>query len=324
MLQSGRVRVNGEVEKDARRLLDDGEAIDVARKAVQRALPEGLALLHEDEAVLVVLKSQGLLTVATERERETTAQAYLNVYLREKGEERVHVVHRLDRETSGVLVFAKTFAAREALKEQFAAHSVDRMYVAIVEGTLTPACGTFRSNLLERRDLRMQSVASHPEAKHAVTHYRTIAEQGGFSMLEVTLETGRKNQIRTHLAEAGHPVVGDRMYGSLVNPLGRLGLHARLLGFDHPSTAKRMSFTAPLPGLASPNTLEALRVIHAPASSEDAGLLLALQEELVNEKITGLDAVNHPDSIYAGAIGAALWGAFRHARLRELEARVAA
>jgi 23S rRNA pseudouridine1911/1915/1917 synthase len=247
ILQSGRVRVNGEVEKDAKRLLGGGETIDVVRKEVPRALPEGLALLHEDEAVLVVLKSQGLLTVATERERETTAQAYLNVYLREKGEERVHVVHRLDRETSGVLVFAKTFAAREALKEQFAAHSVDRVYVAIVEGTLAPARGTFRSNLIERRDLRMQSVGAPPDAKHAVTHYRTIAEHGGFSMLEVTLETGRKNQIRTHFAESGHPVVGDRMYGSLVNPLGRLGLHAKLLGFDHPATGRRMTFTAPLP-----------------------------------------------------------------------------
>jgi RluA family pseudouridine synthase len=247
MLQGGRVRVGGEVEKDAKRLIEEGEAVEVGPRAIRRALPEGLELLHEDEAVLVVLKANGLLTVATERERETTAQAYLNLYLKEKGEERVHVVHRLDRETSGVLVFAKTFAAREALKEQFAAHSVDRLYVAIVEGTMAPPNGTFRSNLIERRDLRMQSVASHPEAKHAVTHYRTIAEHGGWSMLEVTLETGRKNQIRTHFAEAGHPVAGDRLYGSEVNPLGRLGLHAKLLGFDHPISGERMTFTAAVP-----------------------------------------------------------------------------
>jgi 23S rRNA pseudouridine1911/1915/1917 synthase len=247
MLQSGRVRVGGEVEKDAKRLVEAGEVIDVGRKSVQRALPEGLALLHEDDDVMVVLKSNGLLTVATERERESTAQAYLNVYLKQKGGERIHVVHRLDRETSGVLVFAKNFDAREALKEQFAAHTVDRMYVAIVEGTLDPPRGTFRSNLIERRDLKMQSVAAHPDAKHAVTHYRTIAEHGGYSMLEITLETGRKNQIRTHLAEAGHPVIGDRMYGSEVNPISRLGLHAKLLGFDHPTTGKRLSFTVPVP-----------------------------------------------------------------------------
>ena len=249
MLQNGRVRVNGEVEKNARRPIDDDEIVDVAQKAVTRSLPDGLALLHEDEAIAVVLKSNGLLTVATEREKERTAQRYLNDYLKQKREGRVHVVHRLDRETSGVLVFAKTFEAREALKEKFAAHDVDRIYVAVIEGLMDPLHGTIRSNLRERRDLRMESVEFHPDAKPAVTHYRTIERRGDWSMLEVTLETGRKNQIRTHLSEAGHPIVGDQMYGSTVNPLGRLGLHARLLGFDHPTTGERMTFDAPLPKL---------------------------------------------------------------------------
>ncbi len=247
MLQSGRVRVNGEIEKNARRALEADDSIDVGQKSVQIPLPPTLALLHEDEDILVVLKSHGLLTVATERERETTAQAYLNQYLKLKGEERVHVVHRLDRETSGVLVFAKHFDAREALKEKFAAHDVDRVYIAIIEGSIDPPSGTIRSNLRERRDLRMESVDAHPDAKPAVTHYRTIQESSGFSMLEITLETGRKNQIRTHLSEAGHPVVGDRMYGSNVNPLGRLGLHAKLLGFDHPRDGKHLVFTAAVP-----------------------------------------------------------------------------
>jgi len=247
MLQNGRVRVNGEVEKDAKRAIGERDVIDVGRKSVTRSLPEGLALLHEDDDVLVVIKSNGLLTVATEREREETAQSYLNQYLREKREERVHVVHRLDRETSGVLVFAKTYEAREALKSQFAAHSVDRMYVAIIDGVMNPLRGTIRSHLIERRDLRMQSVDAHPDAKLAVTHYRTIAREGDYSLLEITLETGRKNQIRAHLSEANHPIVGDRLYGSTINPIDRLGLHAKLLGFDHPSTGKRLSFTAPIP-----------------------------------------------------------------------------
>ena len=246
MLQTGRVRVNGEVEKNAKRTLDDDELVEVAQKSVQPVLPPGLAILHEDDDVIVVLKANGLLTVATEREREQTAQAFLNVYLREKGEERIHVVHRLDRETSGVLVFAKNFEAREKLKEKFAAHDVDRIYVAIIEGTLSPPKGTISSFLAEDRSLRMRSVTNDPEAKHAVTHYRTI-ESGKWSMLEVTLETGRKNQIRAHMSEAGHPIVGDQLYGSTVNPLGRLGLHAKLLGFDHPTTGKRLTFTAALP-----------------------------------------------------------------------------
>jgi len=257
MLQTSRVRVNGEVEKNARRELDAGEIVEVGAKSVQPALPPGLSILHEDDDVIVVLKSPGLLTVATPRERETTAQAYLNAYLKEKGGERIHVVHRIDRETSGVLVFAKNFDAREKLKEKFAAHDVERVYIAIIEGEMDPPRGTIRSHLRERRDLRMESVDAHdadtgrprpPEgAKLAVTHYRTIESNGRFSMLEIRLETGRKNQIRTHLAEAGHPVVGDRMYGSTVNPLGRLGLHAKVLGFAHPRTGEKLVFTVPVP-----------------------------------------------------------------------------
>lgn len=247
MLQGGRVSVNGQTEKDAKRMLATGDSIEVGQKTIQIPLPPGLSILHEDDDVIVVLKANGLLTVATEREKETTAQAYLNDYLKQKGGERIHVVHRLDRETSGVLVFAKNFEARETLKGQFAIHSTDRVYVAVIEGTMSPPEGTFRSNLRERRDLRMESVDAHPDAKPAVTHYRTLESGNGYSVLEITLETGRKNQIRTHLSEAGHPVVGDRMYGSQVNPLGRLGLHAKLLAFDHPKTGKRMTFTAPVP-----------------------------------------------------------------------------
>jgi 23S rRNA pseudouridine1911/1915/1917 synthase len=227
------------------------DGIDVTDKKAARLLPPDLTLLHEDRDVLVVVKANGLLTVATAREKDTTAQAYLNHYLGARGEDRVHVVHRLDRETSGVLVFAKTFHAREALKEQFAAHSTDRVYIAIIEGTLANTHGSFRSHLLERRDLRMVSVKPsvklHKDAKHAVTHYRTIEKNAKYSMLEVTLETGRKNQIRAHLSESSHPIVGDQFYGSTVNPLGRLGLHAKLLGFVHPTTGERMSFTAPIP-----------------------------------------------------------------------------
>jgi 23S rRNA pseudouridine1911/1915/1917 synthase len=247
LLQAGRVRINGEVQKDAKWPLDRDDRVEVLAKSDARSLPPGLTIAHEDTDVIVVIKANGLLTVATERERENTAQAYLNTYLGARGEERIHVVHRLDRETSGVLVFAKNFHARERLKEQFAEHSVDRLYVAIVEGAVQPSEGTIRSNLLERKDLHMQSVDAHPDAKLAITHYRTIAASDAYSVLEVTLETGRKNQIRAHLSEAGHPVAGDQFYGAKTNPLHRLGLHAKLLGFQHPTTGKRMTFTAPLP-----------------------------------------------------------------------------
>lgn len=248
MLQTGRVRVNGELEKNARREIHAGDRVDVGPKDSRLQLPPEMSILHEDDDLIVVFKSHGLLTVATEREKETTAQAFLNDYLRQKGKGRIHVVHRLDRETSGVLLFAKNFETREALKNKFAEHDIERVYVAIVEGKLDPPKGTIRSNLVEKKDLRMASVARlHRDAKLAVTHYRTVESKGPYSMLEVTLETGRKNQIRAHLSEAGHPVIGDRLYGSEVNPIGRLGLHAKLLGFEHPTTGKRMTFTAPMP-----------------------------------------------------------------------------
>jgi RluA family pseudouridine synthase len=247
MLEAGRIRVGGEIEKNAKRIIEPDERVDVGTKTAHRALPRELGVLHEDDDVIVVLKPHGLLTVATEREKDTTVQAWLNVYLKEKREQRVQVVHRLDRETSGVLVFAKNFEAREKLKEQFAAHSVDRQYVAVVEGILEPRIGTIRTYLMERRDLKMVSVEAHPDAKLAVTHYRVIAESARYSMLEVRLETGRKNQIRAHLSERGNPVLGDQMYGSTANPLGRLALHAKMLGFTHPQSGKRLTFVAPVP-----------------------------------------------------------------------------
>ncbi|HEX6160962.1 MAG TPA: RluA family pseudouridine synthase, partial [Thermoanaerobaculia bacterium] len=237
LLQTGRVRVNGEIEKNAKRELDRGDMVEIAQKAAHSLLPPELSILHEDGDVIVVYKANGLLTVATERERETTAQAYLNQYVgARRGQERIQVVHRLDRETSGVLLFAKNAHAREQLKEQFMEHSIDRLYVAVVEGTLVPPKGTIESWLRERRDLKMVSGPPHPEAKLAVTHYETVKTNARYSMVEVRLETGRKNQIRAHLSEAGHPVLGDRMYGSEINPIGRLALHAKRLGFIHPVT----------------------------------------------------------------------------------------
>ena len=248
MLQIGRVRVNGAVEKNARRPLDSGDAVEVTDRP-EVTLPPELTLLHEDSDVIVVIKSTGLLSVPTERNKEAdTAEAYLRDYLWAKEEGRIHVVHRLDRDTSGVMMFAKNFKAKEKLKDKFAEHDIDRVYVAVIEGKMSPARGTIESNLVERKDLKMVTVNHpHKHAKLAVTHYKTIESSRKFSMLEVTLETGRKNQIRAHLSESGHPIVGDKLYGSEINPIGRLALHAKLLGFDHPSTGKRMTFTAPIP-----------------------------------------------------------------------------
>ncbi|MGH9458368.1 MAG: RluA family pseudouridine synthase [Thermoanaerobaculia bacterium] len=250
MLRAGRIRVNGELEREARRELRAGDVVEVARKEHHALLPPDVALLYEDDHLLVVVKPAGLLTVATEAERERTLQSYLNAFLRARGKrERVHVVHRLDRDTSGVLVFARSYEVREALKERFAAHDIERVYAAVVEGIPDPAAGTIRSHLWEGPDLRVRSVdpRAYPNARRAVTHYRTVEAARGYARLEVTLETGRKNQIRVHLAEAGHPVAGDARYGAKTDPIGRLALHAERLGFVHPITGKELTFLAPLP-----------------------------------------------------------------------------
>ena len=250
MLAAGRIRVNGEVEKIAKRELRAGDAIELARKEHHSLLPPEISLLHEDDDIIVVVKPPGLLTVSTESEREQTLQAVLNRYLKAKGfADRIHVVHRLDREASGVLIFARSFEMREALKERFAAHDIDRIYVAVVEGSLEPPNGTIRSHLWEGKDLLVRSVdpRSYPNAKAAVTHYRTTKAGAKYSTLEVTLETGRKNQIRVHLAESGHPIAGDDRYGARSDPIGRLALHARRLAVVHPTTGKKMTFESNVP-----------------------------------------------------------------------------
>ncbi|MEA2568882.1 MAG: rRNA synthase [Acidobacteriota bacterium] len=248
MLQDDRVRVNGVPQRDAKRLVETGERVEVGSKA-SREIDPRITILYEDSDLIAVDKAPGLLTVASPEVRYETAEAFLNTYLGARhGESRVHVVHRLDRDTSGVLVFAKNGDMRDRLQTLFAAHDIERIYVAIVHGKLEEPSGTFHSFLTEDKELRVKSVAGVVQGKEAITHYRTTASGRKFSMLEVTLETGRRNQIRVHLAEAGHPVVGDNMYGKdRENPLGRLALHARHLAFIHPRTRKRLEVTMPIP-----------------------------------------------------------------------------
>ncbi len=247
MLQSDRVRVNGAPARDAKRPITAGDSVDIAAKSER--LDPRVRILFEDADLIVVDKAEGLLTVPSVKVRHETAETFLNEYLGGRhGETRIHHVHRLDRDTSGVLVFAKNTYVRDRLQELFAAHDIDRVYVAIVHGNLREATGTFRSFVAEDGEIRVRSVAGAAQGKEAITHYRTTASGHRYSILELTLETGRRNQIRVHLAEAGHPVVGDTMYGKgSDNELGRLGLHAKHLGFVHPRGGRKVAFTADVP-----------------------------------------------------------------------------
>jgi tRNA pseudouridine32 synthase/23S rRNA pseudouridine746 synthase/23S rRNA pseudouridine1911/1915/1917 synthase len=240
MLKSDRVRVNGQPTRDAKHELSESDRVEVGSHSAR--LDPRIRIVYEDSDLVVVDKAEHLLSVPTDEVRHENAESLLGAYTD------VHHVHRLDRDTSGVLVFAKTTFMRDKLQELFAVHDIERVYVAIVFGKLKQPSGTFRSFLAEDRELRVKSVSDEAKGKEAITHYRTIASGRRYSMLELTLETGRRNQIRVHLTEAGHPVVGDTMYGRGRDlELRRLALHARDLGFIHPRTKEKMRFTAELP-----------------------------------------------------------------------------
>jgi 23S rRNA pseudouridine1911/1915/1917 synthase len=196
------------------------------------------SVVFEDDTLIVVDKPAGILTMATATERARTVYAELREYAnRKRPPQKIFIVHRLDREASGLLVFAKTFEAKERLQEQFKDHSAGRQYVAVVEGRVTPDEFTIRSNLAENAAFR---VYASPKGKPAVTHVRVVKRTAKNSVLEVRLETGRKHQIRVHLADRGHPIVGDKVYGSRTNPFGRMALHGAVLEFKHPGTGQTL------------------------------------------------------------------------------------
>jgi len=265
LLKFGRVRVNGAVQTrhDAPIKKDDRVEILGAPKGGKNAVEilseyPAIRLVYEDEAVLVVEKPADLLTVATEKIKEKTLYYRLNEYLKLK-RRRVFIVHRLDREVSGILVFAKNEAAKHFLQDDW--ENTEKKYYAVVEGALHPLEGEFESYLSQNKGLKVFSVErpSHSagqsrrmtgrsgESKLAITRYKVLRNNRRNSLLEISIPTGRKHQIRVHLSEAGHPVIGDEKYGSSVDPLRRLALHAEFLSFTHPVSGKRMSFQTELP-----------------------------------------------------------------------------
>lgn len=198
-----------------------------------------LDILYEDEALLAVNKPAGLLSVATDTEKERTAFRVL----REGGVEPLFVVHRLDRDTSGVLLFARSEKVRDELQQSWD-ERVGREYIAVCEGVFQQKRGRVETMLREGAAHVMRSAA---EGVRAVTNYEVTAENAAYSVVRVTLETGRKNQIRAHMSELGHPVAGDKKYGAATDPFRRLALHARTLTVTHPLTGSPLSITAPTP-----------------------------------------------------------------------------
>lgn len=222
--------------------------MDDFKKIPKKYHPKGFELLYEDKDLIVGNKAQGFLTVKAAWEREQTIHFALNQYLRKgnsKSRKCVFVVHRLDQETSGVLIFAKSPQIQESLKDNW--KEVTKTYLAVVYGKLEKKSDTISSYLVEDDDYVMHSYQDGAQGKLSHTQYTVLKEQGQFSLIKINLLTGRKNQIRVHLADIGHPVVGDDKYGPNDSRYKKMALHAYAISFKHPLTRKELVFQAAVP-----------------------------------------------------------------------------
>lgn len=249
-LAGGRVQVNGTVVRRGDVPVGTDDRVTLGPPPPP-TLPGRLRIVHDDPRFVVVDKPAGLLTIATERERLRTAYRLLRDHFAARGRpgdrrQPLFIVHRLDRETSGLLVFARTPATKQSLQAQFASRTVERRYVAVVEGRVRDDAGTLRMRLVEDAGLRVR-VARGAEGRDAVTHYRVVARGADATRVELQLETGRRGQIRAQLAASGHPIVGDAAYGSRQDPLRRVCLHATRLGFVD-ERGQDVAFDSPPPG----------------------------------------------------------------------------
>lgn len=229
--------------------LDAGQVVTINWGVVaEQARYRGIRILFEDPYLVVIEKEAGMLSIATAKEKLLTTYSILSGHVKkENPENRIFVLHRLDRDTSGVMMFAKSEEIQEVMQKAWQEAVVRRTYVAVVEGLVEKDAGTVRSFLKENKALIMYSTKVPGEGDEAITHYKVLKRSGEFSLLEVELETGRKNQIRVHMKDLGHPVAGDKKYGSKLNPLRRTCLHANILAFKHPVTGEELSFETPVP-----------------------------------------------------------------------------
>lgn len=250
LLAKEQVCVNGKIVRQFNHPLEIGDEVTIDwKKKRDVKLSKGVNIIFEDNDILVVEKECGLLSVSTEKNKnERTAYKILMDYVKSKNpNERVYIVHRLDKDTSGVMLFAKNEKIKNILQENWNEIVRKREYAVLVEGVLKEKQGTIKSYLKENRAFVTYSTDDEKNGKLAITNYKVVKEKRGYTYLLASLETGRKNQIRVHMSDIGHPVVGDKKYGSKSNNLKRLGLHALNLKFVHPVTKKVVSFESSLP-----------------------------------------------------------------------------
>lgn len=247
LLQSDMISVEGEVIKKLDFALKAGQKVFVGKKP-DFQLPEGLRIIWEDAWLMIVKKESGLLTVGHRGESKLTAEEYLNRYMQfKKFGDRIYVVHRIDRDTSGILVFAKTMKARDILRTHWHDIVESRRYIAVVEGRPRRPQGIIDTWMDEDPKSLDMFVCPPGQGKRAITHYQVLQSTGRHSLVALELDTGRRNQIRVHMQHIGHPIAGDPRYNSRTNPCQRLCLHAQQIKFRHPITHEIMDFSSEIP-----------------------------------------------------------------------------
>ena len=250
LLANKQVFVEGKPVKQFNHPLTQGQVIEIRWNRIpEEKKYRGLTIIFEDEDIVVIDKHAGMLSIATGSEKVQTAYSMLSTHVKSQDRSnRIFVVHRLDRETSGLMMFARSEKVQHILQSDWHNIVSERAYIAVVEGVPAKAEGTITSFLHESKALIVYSSHNPASGHKAVTNYQLMKSGREFSMLKMTLETGRKHQIRVQMQSIGHPVSGDKKYGAKSNPMGRVGLHAWILAFRHPVNNEELRFETPIPG----------------------------------------------------------------------------
>ena len=248
LLSNHRVSVDGAPISQFNFKLYKGDTVIISKTPIHKKTRSNLPIIYENDEIIVINKPSGLLSIASDKEKGSTAYRMLTDYVQQKDKHnRIFVVHRLDEDTSGVLMVAKNPKIQQALQDKWNDLVSSRGYYAIVEGIMEEKAGTVKSYLKKNSQNMMYSSKKVGDGQLAITHYKVIQETDKYSLLDVHIDSGRKNQIRVHMGDLGHHIIGDDKYGNPSNPIKRLGLHAYELILTHPMTGKVMKFTAPMP-----------------------------------------------------------------------------
>lgn len=250
LLSSHRVSVNGAPVTQFNFKLFPKDVVIITKNPIRRKLRHNLPIIFENDELIVINKPSKLLSVPSDNEKGSTAFRMVNDYLQQKDKHnRAYIVHRIDEDTSGVLMFAKNEKIARLLtdKDNWNQLVKKRGYYAVVEGAMEKDSGTVKSYLKKNAQNMMYSSKKPGDGQLAITHYKVMKRNDNYTLLDVNIDSGRKNQIRVHMGDLGHFIIGDDKYGEPANPIKRLGLHAYCLEITHPATGKLMTFKAPMP-----------------------------------------------------------------------------